>query len=272
MFTFLCAIVFVFGAIIGSFLNVVVLRYKTGRSVGGRSFCFSCGKILTALELIPLFSFLFSFGKCRGCKSRISWQYPSVEFITGIVFLIIFLKVALFSAFATLAALLFFWFVFSILIAISVYDLKHKIVPDLLVFIFGASSLLWMILSHPLDYFSTTLGVFDLLSGPILFLPFFILWYVSDGAWMGLGDGKLAIGIGWSLGFVGGVSAVILGFWIAAFVAIILLAVQKVWNKRGSNLSGKSEIPFAPFLVLGMLLAFLFNPDLFNLNAIVFGM
>src|SRR3989344_4445016 len=85
--------VFSFGTIIGSFLNVLVLRLGTGEAIGrGRSRCFSCGKTLTWRELIPLVSFITQKGKCRSCGSRISWQYPIVEFITGLVFLLVALK------------------------------------------------------------------------------------------------------------------------------------------------------------------------------------
>src|ERR1035437_11136792 len=83
---------FVFGTIIGSFLNVVSLRYNTGMGVNGRSKCFTCGKTLTWKELIALFSFAVQKGACKKCKSKISWQYPLVEFLAGVFFVLIFLK------------------------------------------------------------------------------------------------------------------------------------------------------------------------------------
>ena len=270
MAVFLGVIIFIFGAIIGSFLNVVALRYKTGRTVGGRSFCFSCGKTLGALELIPVASFLVQRGKCRACKSGLSWQYPLVELITGIVFLVVYLKTL--STSATIGSMIFFWFVFSILIVISVYDARHKIVPDFAAFVFGLASLLWLLLSHSILYFGTAQGVFDLLSGIILFLPFYVIWKISDGVWMGLGDGKLALGIGWMLGLTHGVSAVILGFWSAAAAALLLICLQTVAGASGRKLSGKTEVPFAPFLVFGALLSFIFEPDIFFINTFLFGL
>src|SRR3989344_1792899 len=84
--------VFILGTIIGSFLNVVILRYNTGSSIQGRSGCMSCGKPLVWYELFPVLSFLFLLGRCGGCKSRISAQYPLVELLTGIIFLLTFLQ------------------------------------------------------------------------------------------------------------------------------------------------------------------------------------
>src|SRR3989344_9071776 len=78
-------ILFVLGAIIGSFLNVVSLRWEN-KNFGGRSYCPHCKKKLTSFELVPILSFFFLLGKCRNCKTKISWQYPLVEICTGIVF------------------------------------------------------------------------------------------------------------------------------------------------------------------------------------------
>src|SRR3989344_5482997 len=135
----LAGLAFSFGAIIGSFLNVVALRYNTGKGIGGRSFCFSCGKNLHWYELVPILSFAVQKGRCRNCRSKISLQYPSVEIFTGLVFLALFFKfnhlLLISPAFFTLL-FLFFGIIMSILIVISVYDMRHKIIPDKLVFLF----------------------------------------------------------------------------------------------------------------------------------------
>ena len=88
---FLIISIFVLGAIIGSFLNVTIYRHNTGRGFGGRSACMSCAKVLRPRELIPILSFLIQKGRCSNCKSRISVIYPLVEFLTGLVFVSVYL-------------------------------------------------------------------------------------------------------------------------------------------------------------------------------------
>ena len=243
-------IFFILGTIIGSYINVVVLRYKTGRSsVSGRSQCFSCSKTLNWYELIPIFSFLFLKGKCLGCDSKISPQYIIVELITGFIYLGITWKIG-FSAILPL-----YLFAASVLIAISIYDFKHKIIPNIMVFVFDLLVLIILFVSHGFSASFLMPGLLDLLVGPILFCFFGLLWLVSSGKWMGLGDAKLALGVGWLLGFSGGIMAIMLAFWIGAVWGLAIIGLQSL---KVSNLgiSIKSEIPFAPFIILGLFLQF----------------
>ena len=125
--------IFIFGTIIGSFLNVVVDRLNTGRGFGGRSKCDATGKTLAWYELIPLFSYIFQGGKSRHSKTRLSLQYPLVEASTGILFVLIFAKfwplVYRFPASFVLITL-FYFAIASLLVAIFTYDWKHKIIPN----------------------------------------------------------------------------------------------------------------------------------------------
>ena len=264
MFELLAIFTFILGTIIGSFLNVVSLRMKTGRSINGRSFCFSCGKTLGALELVPVISFLVLSGKCKKCNSKISAQYIGVELITGFVFLCVFLKY--FSDLATLPflTLTYYFTLFSILIVIGIYDLKHKIVPDALAFWFATISLLGLFYFKGFEYLFSYPGFLDLLAGPIFFTPFYLLWFFSDGRLIGLGDGKLAVGIGWMLGLVSGSSAIVLGFWIGAIFSLCLMFWSYIFRYKKIGL--KSEIPFAPFMILGILLSFIFEFDILSLK------
>ena len=125
-------IFFVFGAIIGSFLNVVIYRFNTGRGIGGRSACFSCRRTLMPSDLIPVLSFIFLRGKCRGCKSAVSFQYPLVEIMTGFLFAGVFYAdqaLLLVSPIAFTYNVAYHLVIMSILVVILVYDLKHKIIP-----------------------------------------------------------------------------------------------------------------------------------------------
>ena len=120
---------FIFGAIIGSFLNVVVLRWGTGVSaLKGRSFCFNCSRTLTARELIPLVSFLLQGGRCRNCRSVISLQYPLVEGLTGLLFAALAYKYLLLGSLGLSFVLACLGT--GLLVAICIYDFKHKIIPD----------------------------------------------------------------------------------------------------------------------------------------------
>jgi len=246
--------VFLFGLCIGSFLNVFILRYNTGQSIiSGSSRCFSCGKRLKWYELIPVLSFLFQKGRCRRCKSKISWQYPIIEILTGIIFLLIFLfnygQIPIFKIF-------YFWIIFSLLIIISIYDLRHQIIPDNLVYAFDILAFLNLFWGYKLEIGNWNF-LSGLLTGAIFFIFFGLMWLISNGQWMGLGDAKLSLGIGWLLGIKEGIVALLLSFWIGGLVGIFLL----FFLKKRYNL--KSSVPFGPFLALGTIISFLWTKNFF---------
>ncbi len=257
--------VFLFGLIIGSFLNVVIFRYNTGLGLGGRSRCLSCGRHLGFFDLIPVFSFIFARGRCGTCRVPLSYQYPLVELITGILFYLVYSQFGL-SVEGVIIAL-----AFSLLIVITVYDIKHTIIPDGFVYAFIILSLGFLLYR---SFLTGSLPLLECLSGPLLALPFTLLWFISKGRWMGFGDAKLALGMGWFLGMTGGVNAVILAFWIGAAVSIIFLCVQKTQDKRTQNskknFSLKSEIPFAPFLILGTVLVALWGITIIDIQSLLF--
>lgn len=273
----LVSYIFILGTLIGSFLNVVILRYNTGKSIFGRrerSVCFSCSRKLPWYELIPVLSFFFLRARCRGCRSAISWQYPLVEIATGLIFSAIFFVVSDPGYLFGQSAVLFFLYalIWSILIVIAVYDLRHKIIPDTLVFAFISFSLFTTLLFPGLP------GSFlsSVLAGLFFFVFFAGLWLVSSGRWLGFGDAKLVVGVGFLLGLVRGLSAMVLAFWIGAIFSLIiiglsLLVKQKVIPRGRLHRSlrlftMKSEIPFAPFIILGTLIAFLFEFDLIGIS------
>lgn len=260
-FTF-TIIFFVFGLIIGSFLNVVICRFNTSKSFGGRSVCLSCNEELCWYDLVPLVSFFILKGRCRHCRSRFSWQYPIVELTTATLFALLFSKLE----FVFWTNVLEFSFtyayyavMFSVLLVIAVYDLRHKIIPDTLSLVFGILAFAGMFLFTGGVFSLHVPNVLEVLAGAALSLPFALLWLVSGGRWMGLGDAKLILGLGWFLGASLGLAALLIAFWIGAVLGVVLLALSKKY-------SFKSELPFAPFLVLSSFIVFFWEIKFFLLD------
>lgn len=258
------------GAIIGSFLNVVIYRFNTGMGMGGRSKCFSCNTTLKSRDLIPVLSFLYSGGKCRYCGSKVSWQYISVEILTAILFAGVYMvnsNLLLVSPTSFIVSMIYGLVVMSLLVVITVYDFKHKIIPDAFSYAFAIITFIALFVGYnALGEISVVLpGFLSMATGVILAFPFYLLWLISEGRWMGLGDAKLALGIGWFLGLSQGASAIIFGFWIGAVFSVCLLLVDKYFKKKSHkhSFSMKSEIPFAPFLIAGLLLSYFFGYDIF---------
>lgn len=261
--------VFILGMIIGSFLNVVIYRFNTGRGLGGRSFCFTCRRTLSWHELIPIVSFVNQRGKCHGCASRISYQYPIVETITGFVFVSLFIKVypLLQSTFTNtwpiLFYLVFITYLFAILIVISVYDYHHQVIPDKLVWLFNTLSFVGLFLFVDGSYIIHMPALWAFLSGPVIALPFLFLWVVTGGRGMGFGDVKLALGIGWLLGLWAGLAMILFSFWIGGLFALCILIARK-------KMTMKSHIAFGPFMCIATFFVYLFGVTIIDIISISF--
>jgi len=253
------------GLIIGSFLNVVILRIGSGLSPAkGRSQCFSCGKTLTWKELVPLLSFMFQGGKCRGCKSRISWQYPLVESLSAIVVVGTYLVVAPVTVAGFIAFILAATF-FLLLIVVSAYDIRHKLIYDIhslaLALVAGAFMFVYTG-SFALPHLQ------DVLAG--IYLPSFFLavWLITRGRGIGLGDAKLSVSLGFFLGLSKGIAAVMLAFWVGTIVALAIMFVQRFFlGKKGLSL--KSEVPFGPYLAIGTVIAFFLSVNMDTIARLV---
>lgn len=269
-------IFFILGLFVGSFLNVVIYRYNSSLPlVSGRSKCFSCGKELSFFEMIPFLSFIFQRGKCTACQSKISIQYPVVEFLTGLIFALVFyrqyslidLYLNIPNGLVYLSALTLFYLVISsILIVIIFYDIRHKIIPNGLVYGFIILSFVKLV------YFILRFGSFygkdlyDLLAPVLLFLFFGIIWLVSSGRWLGFGDVKLVFGIGALLGFTSGISAIVLGFWAGTAYIILYFILSKIFPQKFGGVYRGMEIPFAPFLIAGLFISLFAKVDVLSLS------
>ncbi len=239
---------FVIGLIVGSFLNVVISRLKTQESIiKKRSYCPHCKQKLAWYELIPLMSFILQAGKCRKCNKKISWQYPLVELATGILFALVFKFVVpggMITNGQLLIPILFWLFVVSCLVVIFVYDLKHYIIPDEIIYPAIIIAFIYQ-LQYSIFNFQFSINFqfpfFNYLAtGLIAGLLFLIIVLISKGKWMGMGDVKLAVFMGLILGWPNIFVGIFLAFLVGAFISLILILL----NKKGL----RSEIPFAPFL------------------------
>jgi leader peptidase (prepilin peptidase)/N-methyltransferase len=246
-------IIFVFGIIIGSFLNVCILRLPENRSiVNGPSSCPGCGTRLKALDLVPVFSYIVLRGKCRYCKKKISAQYPAVEFLTGALLLLLYIRFGFTCALPAFAALV------CVLIVLTLIDWRHMIIPNGLVivmFVIGvlqlAASFFVTGLESWLDY------VIGFLAGgvPLLLIALFCSYVLKKEAFGG-GDIKLMAAAGLIIGWKFVITSYIIGIVTGAVFSVILLSTGR--KKRGD------EIPFGPFLSLGITASIFFGNELIN--------
>lgn len=255
-------VVFLFGLAVGSFLNILIYRLPHDLSIVGRSFCPHCRKKIAWYDNIPLTSFVLLCGKCRQCRSPISIQYPAVELVTGVLFVLVFLllgiknKLSLTSYqelrimdFVTLG---YYLFVISALIVIFFADFRYGIIPDKIVYPSILVSAVYLFLIH------NSLFIIHFLSAFGSFAFLLLLFLVTRGRGMGFGDVKLVFLLGLFLGFPKIVIVLYVAFLTGAAVSLILV----LWGKK--KLSG-GTVPFGPFLVFGTLLAFFAGEELLRL-------
>ncbi len=245
-------IFFILGLIVGSFLNVVVYRLNLAESIWGRSHCPKCRAKIRWYDNIPVASFIILGTKCRDCGEPISWQYPIVELFTGVVFAAT--GNYFFSALDPQSWLATFYYlvIFSLLLVIFVYDFKFMEIPMIVVWLGVGVAVVYNLLIDWMNFNPAagilTLNIFSgALGAALAFLFFFILVSVSRERWMGMGDAHLAILVGLVLGWPTILLALILAFGIGAVVGVALIAAKKK--------TMQSQIPFAPFLVTGAILA-----------------
>ncbi len=246
-------LVVLFGLVIGSFLNVYIYRFHTGRSLTGSSHCLSCARPLAWYELLPVFSYLALRGRCRTCGSYIPFRYVLVEVLTASLFLLAYILVPLSYM------MLLWWSLLAVLVVIVVYDLYHLIIPNELVVSVAVLTLLMFMAALSwqwlpvlfIGHAAAAIGAFAFYGG---------LWLVSKGRWIGLGDAKLAAPLAFLLGPWETFSFVVLSFWIGAGLSIVILLLQRLLkrgqyrlSKYGLTITMKSEVPFAPFLILAFL-------------------
>ena len=245
-------IFFIFGLIIGSFLNAVVYRLNAIESLLLRSHCPHCKKKIRWFDNIPLLSFILLSAKCRDCGEKISWQYPIVELSTGIVFALI--GHYFFYSFDSSSWLLtaYYLTIFSLLLVIFVYDLKYMEIPMIIVWMaLTVSALYFLSIDWKSFHFAVSILELKTISGIIggltAFLFFFALASYSKEVWMGYGDAYIGLLAGFIVGWPNIIWTLMIAFTIGATASIMLIVLRKK--------TLKSQIPFAPFLISGVFLA-----------------
>ncbi len=245
---------FIFGACIGSFLNVLIDRLPNDESIMGRSHCDYCSHKLNWFDLFPILSFFWLKGKCRYCGKKLSPIYPLIEVLTAIAFVLTWI----FAPADNILVKYGYLGVISSLIVVFFSDLKYQIIPDSIQIAFFVSSLI--VAGNAID---VTIFAKKAAAALIIMAPIYFLHAVTKGKGMGFGDVKLAFTIGFLLGIKGGIAALYIGFILGAAVGLILLG----FKKKGL----RSKIPFGPFLVLGVLIVLFFQSPLFALIKRIYG-
>lgn len=241
--------IFVLGVLVGSFVNVVIYRLPLGLNfVRGRSFCPRCKRKIKWFDNVPLLSFFLLKGRCRFCRSPISWRYPIVEALTACLFVLAFSQISLIG----LIGLIFSLILISGLIIIFFIDLEHQIIPDEIIFPLVGVFLVYYLFTSP-----QLLITNYLITGLVSFLLFLLLLLITRGRGMGFGDVKFAFLIGLVLGFPKVIVAFYVAFLTGAFCGVILLLAGRA--RFGQ------KIPFGPFLSLGMLTAYLWGKAIISL-------
>ncbi len=257
-------ILFIFGLAVGSFMNVLALRYDgehfllDPRVIGGRSHCPHCKRTLRWYELFPVISFLIQGGKCRGCRARIGWQYPLVELLSAAIFVAVPLRL-----YGSILLSIFWIVAFEILLLMTYIDIRLQIIPDeltvALALIALVTGIFWVgyfgsVSYSFLDPYAAFFGLQNSfwtshIVGAVFGLVFFgALVLVTRGKGMGVGDVKLSVPLGFLFGWPDMVFLTGAAFVFGACVGAVFLARK--------TKTMKSALPFGPFLALAA--AFIF--------------
>lgn len=259
----------ILGLIVGSFLNVVVIRFGK-QHLGGRSACPQCKKTLTWYELIPVVSYLVQRGLCRKCKASISAQYPIVEIITGVLFY--FASIMMIYAWNPEAIVLSIllgislFIIISFIVLIGVYDTHYQLIPNRWFLGLVITSIIYLVFWYIQQGYDASFVPEILLFhsvGLLIALPFLAIWFFSKGRWMGFGDILL---IGWMGLFFGlwlGVSSVFLGIYVGGLFALGMILVKRIQGISYATLR-TTRIAFGPFILIGWILTEIFFIDIFS--------
>ncbi|HXK40750.1 MAG TPA: prepilin peptidase [Candidatus Paceibacterota bacterium] len=258
-------LIFLLGLVLGSFFNVIIFRFRRPaadvafalsrgdkrddlnglqlRHWGGRSKCINCRSVIRWFDLVPVVSYFFLKGQCRECKSKISPLYPVVEISTAVILLLLFLNTPAVSYLTALNAL-----IVLLLVLVVFLDICYFTIPDRILALLAIAAVGLKLLTGNADF------PYLLISALGLTAFFAILFLVSKGRWIGLGDIKLIFLMGFLLGYPMGYVAIVSSVWLAAIFSVILLIQKKA--------TAKTEIPFGSFLSVTTIIFIIFSNEL----------
>ncbi|MGH7234276.1 MAG: prepilin peptidase [Candidatus Saccharimonadales bacterium] len=252
------ALLVILGLALGSFVNAFVWRLHEGKSwVNARSMCPKCHHELSAIDLVPLLSWLWLGGKCRYCQSKISLQYPIIEALGTLLFL---LSYALWPDSIRGAEVIVFslWLLITTgLVALALYDLRYMLLPTKLIYSLLGFAIIMSVLivarsNTPLKTFLGLL-VGSLIGGGI----FYLIYILSSGKWIGGGD----VRIGFLLGLLAATPARSL---LLIFVASLIGTIVSLSLMSLSRLKRSSLIPFGPFLICALFIVQFYGQDIIH--------
>jgi prepilin signal peptidase PulO-like enzyme (type II secretory pathway) len=261
-----------FGLIMGSFISALTWRLheqnqpqngthskKRTRELSisrGRSLCPHCGHRLSWLDLVPILSWVSLRGRCRYCHRSISAIYPLIELTTGVLFALIVYRVGFATTTSTLESTL--WLGATVaLVALAIYDLRWKLLPNVIIFpLIAWVAVIRLLQAVLLD--EGALFVEPILGGLALFGVFAGIFYLSRGKWLGGGDVKLAafmgVALGWQLGFL----ALMLAAWLGTAVVVVMAL------RNGMRIDRRQQIAFGPLLIIGTYLALFYGQPMID--------
>lgn len=248
-----------FGLASGSFINAFVYRFHEKKNwLTGRSECVYCHKQIKNYDLIPVISFLILRGKCRNCHKNISWQYPVVELLVGILFVVSYIYWPLTFTTFSVVSFIVWLIILVILVILAIYDLKWLILPNKIVLVFSILAFIWALNNILFIDNNIPSAILDLLLGVLLAGGlFYVLFIFSKGQWIGGGDVKLGFALGLLAGSLGKAFLIIfLSSLIGSLISIVLVIFGKLTIKK--------VVPYGPFLITATFIVVLWGTNILN--------
>ncbi len=247
---------FIFGASIGSFVQVIASRLHVAPIMKGRSKCLSCGEALRASDLIPVISYLWLRGKCRHCKSVYGVSALVVEVLFGVTFVVLYQLIIKdqVSLLVSLLWLVYYTLLFGTLGVMALYDRAHSYIPSM--FLYGYLALTAIMYCMRI---ANDPHVLTMISPVFVAVPFLLVWLITRGRGLGFGDVILFFGVGMFFDSLQGLAVLMVSVWLGAIVGIYIKYISR------QRLSDTTAIPFVPFIVIGFLIVLFTDMDIFSI-------